>query len=450
MKTRRIAELGTRLHALLAETPGNPLLASLNLSLDRLNAESRRFLPRLGVFQGGAFEDDLQAITECSDETWQPLRADLEATGLIQAETLPGVVFPFLKFHPTLAPALWNKLTPEEQTDLLARHRARYYQLSGYLYHEDKRNPHQVRAIVLRELPNLLFAARGALAAGDENAVDFVDNINWFLDSFGLQRDRADLNDRAKALAGAVGSQAWLLHRSAVGEQLRNAGRHADAARIFQEILNGLGETPSYERGLTLGRLGRCFEFQGQPQQAAACYQQEIGLLDVILSGDEGKQSDSVKRERGAAQTDLADVLRDMGDYAGARQAYLAALVIDEELGDLRGAATDNGQLGALALRKGNLAEAEERLKTALVLSHSLNEPALEAMYWDLLGCLYDDVSRWDNAEEAHRKAADIKVGLGMFGRDNLEQFSTCYEKCRKSAGGRTMVSESIGGKSNK
>ena len=450
MKTRRIAELGTRLHALLAETPGNPLLASLNLSLDRLNAESRRFLPRLGVFQGGAFEDDLQAITECSDETWQPLRADLEATGLIQAETLPGVVFPFLKFHPTLAPALWNKLTPEEQTDLLARHRARYYQLSGYLYNEDKRNPYQARAIALQELPNLLVAVHDALATGDENAVEFVEKVNKFLNNFGLQRDRADLNDRAQALAGAVGSRAWYLHRSAVGEQLFNAGRHADAARIFQEILRGLSGAPTYERGITLGRLGRCFKSMGQSQQAAAHYRQTLALLDVILSEVEGDAAKVIKRETGVTQTDLANVLTDMGDYAGARQAYLAALVIDEELGDLRGAATDNGQLGALALRKGNLAEAEERLKTALVLSHSLNEPALEAMYWDLLGCLYDDVSRWDNAEEAHRKAADIKVGLGMFGRDNLEQFSTCYEKCRKSAGGRTMVSESIGGKSNK
>ena len=53
---------------LKARCPGDGLsaavpLASLNLSLDRLNAESRRYLPRLGVFQGGAMEDVLIAIT---------------------------------------------------------------------------------------------------------------------------------------------------------------------------------------------------------------------------------------------------------------------------------------------------------------------------------------------------------------------------------------------------
>ncbi len=413
LKTRRIAELGERLNALLLETPDNPLLASLNLSLDRLDAESRRLLPRLGVFQGGAMELDLLEITQFSEEAWRTLRANLETTGLIQAETLPGGGVPFLKFHPTLAPALWNKLTPEEQTDLLARHRARYYQLSGYLYQEDTQHPHHARAIALRELPNLLVAARGALATGDENAVEFVNNVSRFLYMFGLQRDRADLNARAKALAGEVGSQAWYLHRSAVGEQLQNAGCHDEAARVFQEILTGLGDAPNYERCVTLHRLGRCFARQGQSQQAAAAYRQELALLQVILSGVEGEQSNDIKRQTGAAQTDLADVLADMGDYAGARQAYQAALAIDEELGDLRGAATDNGQLGTLAMLEGNLAEAEQRHKTALAIFHTLNEPAMEATAWHQLGMVYRRAKIWDAAEAAYRESASLREAQG-------------------------------------
>jgi len=443
LKTRRIAELGTRLHALLAETPDNPLLASLNLSLDRLNAESRRFLPSLGVFQGGAMEDVLLEITglkagdhyviaplkkmingmqqrfqkliktfmnhsstdlaeNANEPTWNELRGELEATGLIQAETLPGVAVPFLKFHPTLAPALWNKLTPEEQNDLLARHLERYYQLSGYLYDEDNRNPHQVRAIALRELPNLLFAARGALAAGDENAVDFVDNVSKFLYFFDLQRDRADLNDCAKALAGAVGSRAWYLHRSSVGEQLFNAGRHADAARIFQEVLNGLGETPSFNRCTILVDLGRCYKTQGQTKEAIAIFRQGIAEAEQL------ERTDSVKQKIGTLQTDLADVLRDMGDYAGARQAYQAALVIMEELNDQRSLHVINGQLGTLAMQEGNLAEAETRYKNALAISHTMNEPAGTAIYWHQLGRVYKEAKQWDAAETVYRKSAQI------------------------------------------
>ena len=78
LKTRRIAEVGERLGELLAQPRDGPsqdapatanedtpagLMASIELSLDKLDAASRQVLPRLGVFQGGAFEDDLIAIT---------------------------------------------------------------------------------------------------------------------------------------------------------------------------------------------------------------------------------------------------------------------------------------------------------------------------------------------------------------------------------------------------
>jgi hypothetical protein len=67
LKVQRIAELGERLEALLATEKGNPLLTSLNLSLERLDPKSTPYLPRLGVFQGGAFEDNLIASCELDE-----------------------------------------------------------------------------------------------------------------------------------------------------------------------------------------------------------------------------------------------------------------------------------------------------------------------------------------------------------------------------------------------
>jgi hypothetical protein len=59
LKARRPAELGERLEALLTEGENDKdksLVASLKLSLDRPDSEARRLLPRLGIFQGGAWE----------------------------------------------------------------------------------------------------------------------------------------------------------------------------------------------------------------------------------------------------------------------------------------------------------------------------------------------------------------------------------------------------------
>jgi len=493
LKTRRIAEVGTALERLLADTPATDptdpdaknksLIASINLSLERLDGQVKQWLPRLGVFQGGAMEDVLLQVTglgktdedpevaqarkllealqsndpvaigravglnipdgaEFPDEfvqglqqlaneaigklgnlvadapqtelaegvdesTWNILRQQLEATGLISAEQIEGSAAPYLKFHPTLAPLLWSRLSDPERQTLRQRHRQRYYALSGFLYGTHSQNPHAAYAIARRELPNLLVAVRDALDAGDADAVDFVDKVNLFLNYFGMNRDRATLTQRAEQQAGAIGSQAWVLSRSNTGEQLGHAGRYAEAAQIFTEILTALGDAPSYNRCLTLGRLGRCLRSLGQLGQAAQCYREALTVAGQL------EPSAGVKRQTGALQTDLADVLTDMGDFAAARTAYEAALAIDEELGDLRGVAVDNGQLGTLALMQNNLPEAGQRYREALTTFQRLNEPASEAIYWHQLGRVYEEARLWEQAEQAYRRSAELKEAQG-------------------------------------
>ena len=86
LKTRTAEALGQRLEAILHEemplgvvAEGTPksLIASLQLSLERLTAEERHAVRLLGVFQGGAFEDDLLAITKLGEDDGE--RAQLQA-----------------------------------------------------------------------------------------------------------------------------------------------------------------------------------------------------------------------------------------------------------------------------------------------------------------------------------------------------------------------------------
>ncbi len=526
LKTRRIAEVGPNLERLLAQTSetdkDKSLIASLNLSLERLDPEARRHLPRLGVFQGGAFEDDLLKITGlgqspqqsqiaqvlqllmpllrgeaalpegvevpaeiqqelqqlqelarnnpemleamlaelpqtelaegANEATWQNLRRQLEATGLVQAETLPGVNPPFLKFHPTLAPVLWRQLATEEREALLVRHRQAYYQLSGYLYQQDRQNPYAARAIVLRELPNLLFAVRNALDAADENAVDFVDSVNKFLDNFGLNKDRAELTRRAEALA-EPGSRNWYLAQGNKGEQLLAAGRYGEAQQVFEAILQVLGEEPSYDRCLTLSRLGRCLRLQGQAARAAERYREGLQVAARL------EPSDGVKRQTSNLQTDLANGLRDMGDFDGARQAYEASLAIYKEIGDARNEATVQFQLGTLEMLQGNLVEAEQRYREALATFQQFNEPASEAITWNQLGNLYQEVQQWEAAEQAYRQAARLLESQGNLtyaaqtwnqlaivckGSGKLEAAEAWYRKAiRGFKDGRDRINES-------
>jgi len=409
LKIRRPADLGTRLEKLIAQTPDNPLLASLNLSLDRLDEEARRWLPRLGIFQGGAIENELLNVTGFTEEQRQTLRPALETTGLIQPERLPGATAPYLKFYPTLAPALRTRLGAEEQTQLLARHRQRYFELSRYLYVEDRKNPVQARAIALRELPNLLYAVHGVLDADEEWAAKFVDNVNLFLNLFGLKRESKALSQGAEKAAGEKGSQRWFLALSNKGEQLYRAARYQEAEQVFTGMLSGLGEVASYERCITLNWLGRCFFLQGKAATAAKYYRQGWAAAEQL------ERPESVKQQMRALQMGLADVLRDIGDYDKAQTAYEAALAIAKEQDDGRSIGAAEGELGTLALRQGQLQEAEKRYREALAIFKQLqlNEPETEAVIHHQLGRVHQETKQRDAAEQAYRESARLSEDQG-------------------------------------
>src|SRR5205823_948047 len=172
------------------------LLASLEYSLQRLSTEQRALLPRLALFEGGANEDDLLAITEIPESEWATLRPALEQAALLTAEQVEGFTVPFLHFHPVLAPYLRSQPGADDPA-LSERYAQRYAGLARYLYNEDNRHPQAVRALVQKELPNLRRALELLLEVDDlDEASQMVNNIARFLDYFGLLRERDELRRR--------------------------------------------------------------------------------------------------------------------------------------------------------------------------------------------------------------------------------------------------------------
>jgi tetratricopeptide (TPR) repeat protein len=399
----------------------------LQLSLDRLSDSERHAVRRLGVFQGGALENDLLAIMEIEASLqpaevenrkreayasiWPSLRRQLESAALIEAENIPGVGSPFLRFHPTLAPILWAGLEADERQVLTTAHRQWYYTLANFLYHQDPKNPHQSRAIARCELPNLLQAVDCALDAGDAKAVDFVVAVNYFLRVFGLTREAARLSGRAERVDLPPGSQAWYLAQSDRGEQLLEAGRGGDAAAVFGAILKTLGDQPSYNLATTLNRLGRCYGAGGRPDLAEAMYRPGIAVAEQL------EPRDSVQQIRSTLHTDLADALRLQGKYPEARAEYNLGLEIDKKLNDPRSQGVTLGQLGTLAMLEGDLVDAVQRYQEALELFQSLDEPGMVAVAHHQLGVVFQEARQWEQAEQHYRESAKLKEQGGYFAR---------------------------------
>jgi tetratricopeptide (TPR) repeat protein/CHAT domain-containing protein len=403
LETEDLANLESRLNQLMLELPDNPVEATLQLVIEQLDEESRRLLPRLGVFQGGALLVNLVSTTH-SEEQWIKFLPALVLTGLIQSEKVTKN-FTFFKFHPILVPILWSHLDSKRQQALCQSHQQQYYEFSLYLWDKNRKSPIESSAIFKCELNNFLFAVKGALTRTTDYAVDFADNVNEFLNYFGLQRDYKALNNQLAKLARKVGSKEWYLTEFNLGKQLYSVGRYAKAATIFEGVLSGLDSTVSYERCIALSYFGRCFRFQGQAQQAITYYQQGLDLIPQL------EQTKGVQRQTGLLYTDLADALTDMGRYVEAKSAYEQSLAIKN--GEQRGKAVVFGQLGTLALLQGELSDARQRYQAALDLFHKLKEPISEATIWHQLGMVYQTEEQWENAEHAYRQAANIEETQG-------------------------------------
>jgi tetratricopeptide (TPR) repeat protein len=136
---------------------------------------------------------------------------------------------------------------------------------------------------------------------------------------------------------------------------------------------------------------------------------------EVLRILDRLEPSPDVTRQRAVSLTDLADVLRDHGRYPEARRAYVAALEIKLQQGNLLGQGVSLGQLGTLAMLEGNLEEAAERYRAALTLFQQLREPAAEATAWHQLGMVYERARQWDEAERHYRESARIEQSRGDF-----------------------------------
>ena len=420
------------------------LKVSLDFSLRRLGAETRALLPSLGVFQGGAMEFMISGaagqsvLPEMDEALWRAVRAELSQTSLLTAEDIPGVNHPFIKFHPTLAPYLAAQLEPEQRAALDERFRQAYHQLAGFLYHNDNQNPIQSRAMAVRELPNLRRALHLHRAAGDlDAAVELADRIAKFLGNFGRWRERDVMmaqvaegmtrrqDDRMTGGAGEGLTKAEFTLASRQGETLLGQGRAAEAEAIFRALLARMeggmaygGTEAGYHRAITLARLGRSLADQGQAGAAEGVYRQALDALAGL------EQTDSVRRQTGAAHTDLADVLAAQGRYAEARTEYEKALRMIQDIGDDRSVAAVQGQLGALALREGDRDEARRRYRQALESFRGLGEERSEAIIWHQLGMVAQEDRAWDEAEGYYRESLAIKERIG----DKALAATTCNQ----------------------
>jgi tetratricopeptide (TPR) repeat protein len=116
---------------------------------------------------------------------------------------------------------------------------------------------------------------------------------------------------------------------------------------------------------------------------------------------------------RSAYLHELGNLAHRRGEHAEAERLYRQSLAINERLGDQAGMATSYHQLGMLAQDRGDLAEAERLYRQSLTINQELGDQAGMAASYGQLGRLAQDRGDPAEAERLYRQSLAINERLG-------------------------------------
>jgi tetratricopeptide (TPR) repeat protein len=425
-----VAGLGARvtrenLAPLMAELerrkPGdreNSLLASVRLSLARLEPKRREQVRALAVFHGGAHVAVLAQVLEVEPDEALELCRKLVDLGLARAEG------PYLLLDPALGPAVEGEFGEEE----LARMEARWLEASwtwvGFSYEQRSRDASIAVAAVRHALGELLAVVAATERAADTEAVpieqasqmvSLVEQLLQFSGNAWALRSVAEARERLGTRLVGWSAAAFAASDAAINRQVEVgdlAGALAAARAVHRQARTagpGAYVGAAYHIAVSSFTLAQVLDATGRADEAlAAAIEAEAGFRALAAAGSPSAASMAAKSlgQQGSA-------LSDLGRLDEAATAYERAIEQAETLGDRRGAAVGRGQLGTVRMFQQRYPEAIAAHAEARSAFEDLGEPISVAVAWHQIGIVYRRAAQLDAAERALLRSLEIKTRIG-------------------------------------
>lgn len=341
--------------------------------------EERRLFARLGLFQGGATVEAVEAV--CDLEGRGPGEIDERLASLLDKSLLRRAHAAGAERFGMLAGirgiALRHLEASGERAALADRHLAYYTMLVG---DTEPQLTGAAQPLALQRLAaeenNIRAALQWALSSGRvEPALRLAAGMWRFWDVRGLWREGRETLDRVLAISGAgdlrLRAQAWY----AAGV-LADAQGEFEASRAGLEQYLALSREAGNEWGIANAlnnlavsalRLGRLEEAAARYAESLRCWRALGNTLAVALS-----------------LQNVGNLYRARGLRAEARVHYGEALATFGEAGDDRGAAHALMLLASLDREEGNLESARSRYDDALKIFMRLTD------HWNVAACMAD------------------------------------------------------------
>lgn len=427
------------------------LVLSLEFSLQRLGDETRKFVPTLAIFRGGAMEAMVAEASGLEWIAWQQVKQELLRTGLISVDSTIEVRLGqrrggYVTFHPTLPPFLESCLDDQHRTSLRERYWRAYLSFADFVAGSFS-GPNSVEAPIVarRELPNFRRALTWAYAAGAYGqAARFAAQIAQFLMALGRYREAGQVTAQSISAMSPEGSKVQGEYQLlSVDADLFIRNKQWTEAEIkLDALLTWLQERATepgieLDRSATLVQLARCKTGRGEFQQAEDLCQEALRALRQVNTGDSRK-----RRIAALAHAELGQILATTGRFWEADEHLQEAFALAKQGEDVRQVAVVFQGAAYCALQQGDLERARRWTEQQLIIFKALGEQESIATSLFQLGIILCELGDHATAERCYRESLMLatqtghevlqaklwcQVGILAFRKGDLAMARDCY-----------------------
>jgi tetratricopeptide (TPR) repeat protein len=403
--TERIRDLMAKLET---EHPGDrerSLLASAELSLGRLPAQTRRRIRPLSVFHGGASLFGICLALKLQPELAVSLVRELENVGIAEMGE-----FGYVRFDP----ALLGELDGEEREAARVAWSEAMAAEVEYLYRGTfEKDAHLALNIALLDLANLVSALEYlARVEPPERVIAIATSLEALIAELNRQKALARVVEIRTGATGPVSDWSHPRYRAeqAAVERLLERGRHEEAVQAagalharMQAAGKAAYEEAAYDAAAAQFTLGRALLMSGAAGAA-------LGHLEEARRRF---QSLGEVRAANVAVVDSADCLIYLGRYDEAAGAYEESIRVAAQLGDARQRAVIRSQLATVRMLQKRYVEALNLYAEVRKTFQELGESRYVAATWYQIGLLHQKADQYEAAEGAYQESLKIDVQLG-------------------------------------
>lgn len=424
------------------EGKNRSLLASLAFSTSRLRAPSRALLPFLAAFRGGACEQTLLAFSKVPPESWPPIRAELEGTALVQAESIQSGAGPFLRFHPTLPYAVRQidgVETALDEMDFLALYSGLGIAINAMILGSQ---PAAGMELMGKEEPNFRLAIEMAFRLGKHIiGWQIADPLINFLGLSARSREHELLAQWTKSQMPSEGSldhvtwaatcdQAQSLSRVGKWTEAEGVMRGLIARQVKEKVIHD--EDPSFFLGTSYGYLAKILESAQRPEAAVEASFAAIAAL-------EGSTSKDARGNLGGAWGALANAYLALGRLEDALEAAERSLSINRELQKGTAIAAAIFRRATILAAQKRFAEAEAGFREGQSLAESIGDLETAATAVQHRAKMLQDQGKLDDAVDLYQQAIQLAQKAGdLVGEMRLYDLLASAERLR----GKLQVAE--------